>query len=108
MAVISVSEQLQILALARWQAFRNSLRRKQKQAELLFKILFWLSSLSTVVFGGVAFFSATYFLFPRKPGVLGLLFWIVFVTWQVVPLMLEGQSPALDFREIARYPITFK
>lgn len=103
-----VSEQLKLLAGARWHAFRNSMRRKQKRAELVFKILFWLSAVSTMVFGGLAFFATSYFLFPKKPAMLIALFWVLFAVWQLMPLILEGQSPALDFREIARYPITFR
>lgn len=103
-----VSEQLLLLAGARWHAFRNGLRRKQKRAELFFKMLFWLASLSPIVLGGAAFFSAAFFLFPKRPAMLTAVFWVLFIAWQLIPLALEGQSPALDFREIARYPITFR
>src|SRR3954469_14752395 len=95
-----ISGQFRLLAFARWHAFRNSLRKPQKQAELVFKILFWLSGLSTIVFGGLGFFSYGYFLFPQSPKTLVLVFWVLFGIWQFVPLALEGQSPALDFREI--------
>ena len=92
-----VSDQLRILALARWQAFRNSMRRKQKRFELVFKLLFWLSAASTMVFGGLGFFATSYFLFPKKPAMLIVLFSVLFAVWQLMPLALEGQSPALDF-----------
>ena len=107
MAVATFYQQFQLLAFARWHAFRNSLRRKQKRFELLFKILYWLSGFSTIVFGGLAFSATTYFL-SNKPVMIIAVFWILFATWQIVPLALEGQSPALDFREIARYPIPFR
>lgn len=107
-AITPVSRQFALLAGVRWQVFRNSLLKRQKQQELIFKVLFWLSALSMVVIGGLVFFAATYFLFPKKPGMLIAIFWVLFVVWQIVPLLLEGQSPALDFREIARYPIPFR
>jgi len=32
----------------------------------------------------------------------------VFLFWQVVPLLFEGFSPSLNFREVARYPISLR
>src|SRR3954451_17852199 len=104
----SIADQFSVLALARWQAFRNSLRRKQKQYELIFTAMYWLGGLGLLLGGGALFFAATFFLLPKSTVVLGAAFWVLFLIWQLVPVVLEGQSPAVDFREIARYPITFK
>ncbi|MCU1285805.1 MAG: hypothetical protein JWO13_2155 [Acidobacteriales bacterium] len=103
-----ITDQFSVLALARWQAFRNSLRRKQKQYELVFTVMYWLGGLGIFLGGGALFFAATFFLLPKSTAMLGVVFWILFLVWQFVPVVLEGQSPAVDFREIARYPITFK
>lgn len=40
--------------------------------------------------------------------VLGMLLWIVFLIWQLAPVLFEGYSPGLNFREVARYPIPFR
>ncbi|HKD46002.1 MAG TPA: hypothetical protein VKD24_10095 [Candidatus Angelobacter sp.] len=39
---------------------------------------------------------------------LELLLWTVFLFWQMVPVLFEGFSPGLNFREVARYPVSFR
>lgn len=39
--------------------------------------------------------------------VLGMLLWVIFIIWQLTPILFEGYSPGLNFREIARYPVPF-
>jgi len=43
-----------------------------------------------------------------KPQFLELLLWIVFLFWQVFPLTVEGFSPGMNFREVARYPVSLR
>lgn len=40
--------------------------------------------------------------------ILNFMLWVVFLVWQLAPVLLEGFSPGLNFREIARYPISFR
>src|SRR3954469_1739866 len=98
-----IADQFGLLALARWQAFKNSLRRKQKRYELVFTFLYWLGGAGIVLGGGAFSFFLTYIFIQRGFTILGVLFWVFLAVWQAVPIVLEGQSPALDFREIARY-----
>ena len=52
---------------------------------------------------------ATYFvLHSGRPHVLDLMLWAVFFFWQLLPLLFEGYSPGLNFRELARYPISLR
>lgn len=41
------------------------------------------------------------------PWLINVLLWVVFFVWQFGPVIFEGYSPGLSFREIARYPIRF-
>ncbi len=43
-----------------------------------------------------------------KPQLLELLLWIVFLFWQLFPILFEGFSPGLNFREVARYPVSLR
>ncbi|HKF23739.1 MAG TPA: hypothetical protein VKE93_19340 [Candidatus Angelobacter sp.] len=43
-----------------------------------------------------------------QPHLLEFLLWAVFLFWQLVPLLFEGFSPGLNFREVARYPVTLR
>lgn len=40
--------------------------------------------------------------------VLEMMLWGVFLCWQLVPILFEGYSPGLNFREVARYPVSLR
>jgi hypothetical protein len=43
-----------------------------------------------------------------KPYIIEILLWVVFLFWQFVPVLFEGYSPGLNFREVARYPVSLR
>ncbi len=43
-----------------------------------------------------------------KTYIIEVLLWAVFLFWQTVPLLFEGYSPGLNFREVARYPVSLR
>jgi hypothetical protein len=93
----------------RWRIFFNSLRQRKRQTELA------LGAIS-YVFGGLfvigaslgIFFGTGLMLRENKVHVLDMALWGIFLFWQLIPLMVEGYSPGLSFREVARYPISFR
>src|SRR5450432_4723854 len=56
------------------------------------------------VFFGVAFS----LLQAGRPDLIDLLLLALFLIWQLAPILFEGYSPGLNFREVARYPISFR
>jgi hypothetical protein len=55
------------------------------------------------------YFAATIFMLRSgRPQLLEFLLWAVFVFWQLIPVLFEGFSPGLNFREVARYPISLR
>lgn len=57
----------------------------------------------------VGFFFATLTLLDTgNLQILAILLWAVFLLWQLVPVLVEGYSPGLNFNEIARYPVSFR
>lgn len=53
--------------------------------------------------------AATIFMLrAAKPRLLEILLWTIFLFWQLVPLLFEGFSPGLNFREVARYPVSLR
>jgi len=55
------------------------------------------------------YLAATIFMLRAgKPHLLELLLWAVLLFWQLVPLLFEGFSPGLNFREVARYPVSLR
>jgi len=101
-------DHFRLLAEVRWQAFRNSLGMGFKRVEVLVRALTWTIGLGVVALVALVFFLDGYFLFLKRPYITHLLLWVLAFVWQVLPLVLEGSSPALDFREFVRYPVRFR
>ncbi len=97
-----------LLAEVRWQIFRNSLRVGFKRMEVLIRAFTWISGSAVVAVVALLCALNGYFLFPKRPLLTHLLLWALALIWQILPLVLEGSTPALDFRELARYPIRFR
>src|SRR5258708_36036371 len=38
---------------------------------------------------------------------LGLLFWAIFLWWQLLPIMVAGFGASFDFRTMLRFPLSF-
>jgi hypothetical protein len=92
----------------RWRLFVNSLHSRKRQAEVAVQGISYFFGATFVFTSSVGLGAATYFVLRSgKAGVLDLLLWAVFFFWQLVPLLFEGYSPGLNFREVARYPVSF-
>ncbi|HEY1940403.1 MAG TPA: hypothetical protein VGJ33_20925 [Candidatus Angelobacter sp.] len=97
------------MLLLRWRLFVNSLRRPNRGAELGFQALYTILGSGLVLLLCGAFFGGTYGLLRTgRPDLLDLLLLALFFIWQLAPILFEGYSPGLNFREVARYPISFR
>jgi ABC-2 type transport system permease protein len=93
----------------RWRIFRNELRKKSKRLDLLAMI--WVSVFGTAAILGCSlfFFWATQrSLVSGHSGRLALLFWIIFIFWQIFPILMAGFGNALEFRKLLRFPLTLR
>ncbi|MFI5106270.1 MAG: hypothetical protein ACHP79_15215, partial [Terriglobales bacterium] len=85
------------------------MRRRNRKSELAMQSVGYLVSSLFVVGTSVGFFAATVALLPGgKFNVLAGLLWAVFLIWQLAPVLFEGYSPGLNFREVARYPVSMR
>jgi ABC-2 type transport system permease protein len=100
---------LLLLAELRWNLFRNSLRLPGGRYEVLARIVVTaLASVVALTFGAL-FAGGGYVAFARgRPQLLGVMLWAVLLAWQLLPLLLEATTHGVNFRQIARYPITFR
>ena len=98
--------QIRLVAGLRWRILRNSLRRKTNRFDLIGLII-------GGVFGGLfvlglcfAFFAGAYaFLSEGRPSWMALLFWGIFVFWQLFPIFAAGFGASFAFRSLLRFPL---
>lgn len=109
MALADSNNHFVLLLLLRWRLLLNALRSRKRQAELAVQSISYVMGSIFVVATSVGFGAGSFFVLRNgKPRVLDLMLWAVFFFWQLVPVLFEGYSPGLDFREVARYPISFR
>jgi ABC-2 type transport system permease protein len=104
-----VWQQLKLIGGLRWHILRNGLRRKNNRWDLIGMI--WAA-----VFGGAlvlascfAFYAGTYeFLVKNRPQWIALLFWGLFVWWQVFPILAAGFGANFDFKKLLRFPLSMR
>jgi ABC-2 type transport system permease protein len=104
---VGIAEQIRLVAWLRWRILHNSLRRKQNRLDLVGLVV--VSALAAVFVGGVcfAFFAGTYgFLSSGKVTWIGLLFWAIFLWWQLFPVFVAGFGASFEFRTLLRFPLS--
>jgi hypothetical protein len=104
---ISILTQIRLVAGLRWRILRNSLRKKNSRLDLLGLIL--VGALSGIFVLGMcfAFYAGAYtFLSGDRPGRIALLFWGVFLFWQIFPIFVAGSGASFEFRTLLRFPLS--
>jgi ABC-2 type transport system permease protein len=108
-AALGLWEQIGLVSSLRWRIFRNELRKKSKRLDLLAMI--WMGVFGTAAIVGCSgffFWAARMALTSGRSGRLGLLFWIIFVVWQILPILMAGFGNTLEFRKLLRFPLTLR
>jgi ABC-2 type transport system permease protein len=104
-----VWQQLKLVCGLRWHILRNGLRRKNNRWDLIGMI--WAGFFSAVLVVGLcfAFYAGTYeFLVKNRPQWIALLFWGLFVWWQVFPLFVVGFGANFEFKKLLRFPLSMR
>ena len=102
-----VWQQLQLVTGLRWKILRNGLQRKNNRWDLIGMV--WAGIVSAVLVFGLcfAFFAGTYeFLLKNRPQWIGLLFWGLFLWWQVFPIFVAGFGANFEFKKLLRFPLS--
>jgi ABC-2 type transport system permease protein len=101
--------QLAAIAGVRWRMFVHSLRTSRGQLELISRILvafaFAIGGLGGAVGMG---FAASLMISAGKPEMLALLFWFVFIFWQVFPIMATAFTNNPDSTDLLRFPLSYR
>jgi ABC-2 type transport system permease protein len=96
------------MILVRWQTFRNGLRSRSERVHLAGFVALSLF-FAAVTLGVAAGFGFGAFAIVRTGNwlVLSLLFWGIFLGWQVVPVLAMELNPGFDGRNLLRFPLRF-
>ncbi len=104
-----VVEQLKLIASLRWNLLKNNLQRKNNRWDFIGMILAGTTSAALVIGISVAFYAGTsVFLSRNRPGWLALLFWAMFLWWQLVPILVAGFGANFEFRNLLRFPLSLR
>jgi ABC-2 type transport system permease protein len=103
---VSVAGQIRLVAGLRWRLLRNGLRKKNNRLDLIGMIIAGIFGAVLIVGLSFAFYSgAESFVRDHRIGWLALLFWAIFVWWQVFPLFAAGFGSTFEFRTLLRFPL---
>jgi ABC-2 type transport system permease protein len=104
-----VNEQLRLIIGLRWSLLRNSLQRKNTRLDFIGVLIAGVSSSLLVLGICVAFFFGTEaFLDRNRVEWICILFWAIFIWWQVVPIFVAGFGANFEFRNLLRFPLSLK
>jgi len=101
--------QLAAIAWLRWRMFSNSLRTTRGKAEVISRILmtvfFTVGGMGGAIGCG---FGAWYFVSQGKPEMLAVMFWAMFLFWQIFPIMSTAFTNNPDSSELLRFPLAYR
>jgi ABC-2 type transport system permease protein len=101
--------QIQLVAGLRWRILRNSLRKKNNRMDLIGLIASGVFGSLMVLGLSVAFyFGANTFLSSGRATWLALLFWAIFIWWQLFPVFVAGFGTSFEFRTLLRFPLSLR
>ena len=104
-----VLEQVRLVAGLRWRILKNGLRRKHNVWDLIGMIWVGVFGTSIVIGLGFAFFAGSYEFFSKnQPAWIGLLYWGLFLWWQVFPIFIAGFGSNFEFARLLRFPLSLR
>ncbi|HTB94152.1 MAG TPA: hypothetical protein VK728_15070 [Candidatus Sulfotelmatobacter sp.] len=104
-----VAEQLKLVFGLRWNLLKNSLQRKNNRWDLIGMILAAGGSAIVVVGLCVAFYAGAYFFLARnRPGLMSVLYLVIFIWWQAIPILVAGFGANFEFRSLLRFPLSLR
>ena len=105
---VGILKQIGLIAGLRWRMLHNNLRRKQNRLDLLGLIIVGVLAGAVVLGLCFALFEGAYdFVSSARTTWLSLLFWAIFLWWQLSPIVIAGFGVSFDFRKLLRFPLSF-
>ena len=104
----ATGEQLRAIALVRWQLFVNSLRSLRGRLNLVSRSIAGLLVVAAGVGGGIAIgVGAWALVVENRLEWLAGLFWVIFLFWQMFPVMATALTQNVDASVLLRFPLKY-
>jgi ABC-2 type transport system permease protein len=104
---VSILEQIKLVAGLRGRILRNSLRKQNSRLDFIGLIFAGFFGGILIVGMSFAFFAGAYASLSRgQPQWIGLLFWGIFLFWQIFPIFVAGFGASFEFRTLLRFPLS--
>jgi ABC-2 type transport system permease protein len=104
---VSLSEQMRLVAGLRWRLLRNKMRQKNNRMDLIGMVFAGILGAVLVLGLCFAFYAgAREFVSRGRTDWLALLFWGIFVWWQLFPFFVAGFGTSFEFRALLRFPLS--
>src|SRR2546423_7887191 len=88
---VSIFEQIRLVAALRWRILRNNLRKRNNRLDLIGLIFTGVFASVLVVGLSLAFYAGAYaFISQGRLEWMALLFWGIFLFWQLFPVFVAG------------------
>ena len=107
----TIHPRTQIAAIAgmRWRMFVHSLRTTRGKLEVVSHIFVAFAFGAGGLVGAFSIGVASYFsVAESKPAFLALLFWILFIFWQVFPIIANAFANNPDSSDLLRFPLSYR
>lgn len=99
-------EQIRLVAGLRWRILRNNLKNRNRVWDVIGVVVSSIVGILFVSGISILFFAGTLaFLKGGRTGWIALLYWGIFLWWQVMPIFVAGFSPTFSFRALLRFPL---
>jgi len=103
---IGILAQLRLIAALRWRMTWNSLRRQTSRLDAAGMAIGGFFGMLMVIGTSIGCAAGTYALLSSgHVGLIGLLYWVIFVFFQVFPLFAAGFGRKFEFRSLLRFPL---
>jgi ABC-2 type transport system permease protein len=101
--------QLAAIALVRWQLTVNSLRTIRGRLELVSKVFMGLGIAVAGLGGGLGIAAASWFFVSHaKVESLAIFLWLMFIFWQLFPVVATAFTETADSSNLLRFPLSYR
>ncbi len=101
--------QFAAIAKVRWQLFVNGLRSVRGRLEVVSRIFMGIGFAVLGCGGALAFGAGAWYLVSHKQiEAIAVLFWGIFVFWQLFPVMAHALTESVDLSNLLRFPLTYR